>query len=71
MGFVGTQKEMLWEVLAMETSPVCSAVFTMARKTNRNGFADNGGRKVRKQPKKKCPWSPHRTAFRVGEAGLI
>ena len=44
MGFVGTQKEMLWEVLAMETSPVCSAVFIMARKTNRNGFADNGGR---------------------------
>ena len=52
MGFVGTQKEMLWEVLAMETSPVCSAVFTMARKINRNSFADNGGRKVRKQPKK-------------------
>lgn len=69
MGFVRTQKKTLWEELAMETSPVCSAVFTVARKTNRNDFADNGGRKVRKQ--KKCPWSPHRTTFRLGEAGLI
>lgn len=61
VGIVGTQRETTWNELTMETCPVCSVVFTMARKTNRKGFGDNGGRKVRKQ--KGRPRFPHRTKF--------